>query len=61
MWCNGSTNVFGAFSFGSSPDITTNIKEMKNKNKDIDPIYTLIVAYMTTIGLLLWWSINVSV
>ena len=24
MWCNGSTNVFGAFSFGSSPDITTN-------------------------------------
>ena len=25
MWCNGSTNVFGAFSFGSSPDITTKI------------------------------------
>ena len=25
-WCNGSTNVFGTFSLGSSPGSTTNKK-----------------------------------
>ena len=29
-WCNGSTNVFGTFSLGSSPGSTTNKKSQVN-------------------------------
>jgi len=34
---------------------------MKKNNKDIDPIITLILAYIAAIGLLVWWSTYVSV
>jgi hypothetical protein len=30
---------------------------MKNKNKDIDEIYLLILAYLLTIGLTIAWSV----
>jgi len=33
---------------------------MKKNNKEIDPIITLILAYLLTIGILIWWASNVS-
>jgi hypothetical protein len=62
MWCNGSTNVFGAFSFGSSPDITTKNNNMRKGwdrikslgnwiDSNIAEEYILILAYLLTIGI----------